>query len=223
MIQAPETDIRLPGPLMEMHRRCAADHGRSSSSKDLKYYTVELECDNRTSDIVRLIERERKSSVILPDIESTELHLPEIKPLDKKNSSLESLLIRLFQEAKNSHRDDSEENFIDSFIEFLEQNGESGVNTFARVIRRGNLSEILINRALKWLGRIEQPDTSGMRKSLLEEEIQSKSLLRRDGAALGLISMGPSSSLSILEEMHKLEKCSSIKEYLKKVVQKLRT
>lgn len=108
--------------------------------------------------------------------------------------------------------------------ELLGAMGEYGVRAMqeiAYLILYSRTNQEVASEALRWLGRASERRTYGWRLWLLERSLSSSSPVVRDGAVLGLASMGDPSAVPYLREAIAVEACEDLREDMRRALEEL--
>ena len=110
-------------------------------------------------------------------------------------------LLLLFKSARELVFEDGVETFLSQeFVLFIQRYGTLGVSLFGEISVSESVGEEAISEALRWLGRITDVRTDWARLQLLGHLLRSPSSKVRDGAALGLASMGKADAIPFLRK-----------------------
>lgn len=104
---------------------------------------------------------------------------------------VEDTIDRLFESARELYFEDGmETDFSRELVSLVKKYGNLAMGEISYLITCGRVAEEVASEALRWLARIDDASTYGWRLWILEKSLSSKSPVVRDGAALGLVSMG---------------------------------
>jgi hypothetical protein len=104
---------------------------------------------------------------------------------------IEDTIHRLFESARELYFEDGmETDFSRGLVSLVKKYGNLAMGEISYLITCGRVAEEVASEALRWLARIDDASTYGWRLWVLEKSLSSKSPVVRDGAALGLVSMG---------------------------------
>jgi len=104
---------------------------------------------------------------------------------------IDDTIDRLFESARELYFEDGmETDFSRGLVSLVEKYGKLAMGEISYLITCGRVAEEVASEALRWLARIDDVSTYGWRLWVLEKSLSSKSPVVRDGAALGLVSMG---------------------------------
>lgn len=117
--------------------------------------------------------------------------------------------------------DGIETEFSKALIEYIKQNGNYGVLEIYHLINTKTVPEYVIDEALRWIGRIDDPKTYKQRLRLLHKCLQYPNPLVRDGAILGLASMDDPKSITYLRLAIDREYSPELKQDMKQVLKQL--
>lgn len=119
--------------------------------------------------------------------------------------------------------DGIESDFSRKLISFIMENGSKSVEVLAPIFVNEKANAEIISEALRWIGRIDQPETENIRLWLLERCLFCTSPSVRDGATLGLASMNASSAKYSLRKAIEKEYIKELHEDMKEVLSELET
>ena len=102
--------------------------------------------------------------------------------------------------------------------DLLDIYGTSAVDAIASGISSGKLSPDLASHTLRWLGRLNHPNSFRGRLWLLEHSLLSPSPVIRDGGALGLAALGSPSGLPSLRAAIERERFPELRKDMEQVV-----
>lgn len=129
----------------------------------------------------------------------------------------------IFNLSINTHFEDGiETEFSKTLIEYIKQNGNYGVLEIYYLINTKELPGYLIDEALRWIGRIDDPRTYNERLKLLHKCLQYPDPLVRDGAILGLASMDNPISIHYIRLAIDREYSPELKQDMKQVLKQLK-
>lgn len=135
---------------------------------------------------------------------------------------IEQLIDVLFNEAVDQDFEDGmESEFSRELLSLVRRYGDLAMSEIAYLITWNRANPEVSSEALRWLGRMDHLDTRVYRLWLLEESLGSESAWVRDGAALGLASMGDPHAIPYIEKAIDQEDCVELREDLKQVLKHL--
>lgn len=107
----------------------------------------------------------------------------------------------VFAEARDEvFEDGMESEFSRQLLSLVESSGNDGMSEIAYLIAYDQVNNWVASEALRWIGRMEDPETHGYRFWLLRESLGAPSPVVRDGAALGLASLNDRAAIPCLKE-----------------------
>lgn len=134
------------------------------------------------------------------------------------NSQIESI----FWEAKRENFEDGmESKFSQNLLSFIRKYSQDAVESITSLIVYGKVNSEVAGEALRWIGRIEHPDSYGFRRWLLERSIILPSARVRDGALLGIASMDDKHAIKYLKDAIDKEKYNDLKADMIQVLEQL--
>lgn len=149
---------------------------------------------------------------------SSEYSFVAIKP---RKNVLEQELLLILNGAEDIFIDGEPSEFLDNFVNFIERYQVPGVNAFGRLLVRESLRENLVARSLRWLGRVSDESSRDRRRQLLEEFLLSDKMQIRDGALLGLVSLGDSRSVPAIQTALEKERGAVLKRSMEAAIKRL--
>jgi len=114
-----------------------------------------------------------------------------------------------------------ETHFSRWLVAFITQQGDASILAIARIILGPNALPSVCGEALRWLGRIDHPQTHIARRTLLEHSLTSPSSVIRDGAILGLASLNDSHATIYLHQAILKEQNTELKYDMRQVYYQL--
>ncbi|MGL5872036.1 MAG: hypothetical protein ACRC2R_06655 [Xenococcaceae cyanobacterium] len=143
--------------------------------------------------------------------------------LIKFSNLLYSKIEALFWSAKEEYFEDGmESKFSDKLISTINNYGNHAIEVIICLIVYGKVSPEVAGEALRWLGRIENPETYQYRRWLLERSLSLSSPIVKDGAILGLASMDDKHAISYLKRAIENEKdCLELNSDIEQVLEQL--
>ena len=111
-------------------------------------------------------------------------------------SSLEGLC---HQAQEENFQDGFDSAFSSALIKAIKLHGDAAVEALAHLIVYERISPSVASEALRWLGKMENPRTYEYRLWLLQRSLFCTSPIVRDGAALGLASLGDVRGITALK------------------------
>jgi len=164
---------------------------------------------------------ERKVDTKLPDSKGTDRSIISTEDHQHKEyiySQIESI----FWEAKRENFEDGmESKFSQNLFSFIRKYSQDAVESITSLIVYEKVNPEVAGEALRWIGRIEHPDSYGFRRWLLERSIILPSAHVRDGALLGIASMDDKHAIKYLKDAIDKEECNDLKEDMIQVLEQL--
>ncbi len=135
---------------------------------------------------------------------------------------VEENIQQLFHIAKDEiFEDGMESEFSRDLIYYISRFGDDAMEAITRIIVSMSINAEIVSECLRWLGRIEHPETCNSRLWLLEHSLNSLSARIRDGALLGLASLDDPMTIPYLRQAIKHEPVEELKEDMKQVLAQL--
>jgi hypothetical protein len=145
---------------------------------------------------------------------STEPH----ETLDSLYSKLEAI----FWAAKGEYFEDGiESEFTRQLNYIVKKYGNEAMEAITCLIVYEKVNPEVAGEALRWLGRIEHPESYEYRRWLLERSLSLNSTRVRDGAILGLSSMDDQHAIPYLKQAIEREQCAELKVDMEQVLEQL--
>ena len=136
----------------------------------------------------------KKSARRFPYKESTHYSVEDSKP------NLYAEMQRLFYLAYEEEFEDGYETFFSrSLISLIKKYGNMAVEQLSSNFLNEEINPEIIAEALRWIGRMEHPETYANRRLLLENCLFCDSPYIRDGALLGIAAMNDPDSIRSLK------------------------
>jgi HEAT repeats len=110
---------------------------------------------------------------------------------------------------------------IPTLYRLVRANGEGAVLELAASIESKEMDPQIASWILRWLGRLPHHATHHARRWLLERGLRSPVPMVRDGAALGLASMGDSRALPALQGAAQRERYSRLRRNMEKAIRQV--
>lgn len=128
----------------------------------------------------------------------------------------------IFRTGEDEHFEDGMySNFSRELLKAVEEYGIAAMSEIAYLIIYDRVGHGVASEALRWLGRISDVKTYGWRLWLLEKSLYSRSYLVRDGAVLGLASMGDTAAVPYLREAANRETIDGLREDMQQALEEL--
>lgn len=135
---------------------------------------------------------------------------------------VEERIDRIFRTAVDEDFEDGmSSRFSRELLEAVEQFGDPAMQEISYLILYNRMNQEVASEALRWLGRLSDRRTYGWRLWLLEKSLSSSSPVVRDGAVLGLASMGDPSSMTYLSGAIAEEECKELREDMQQALREL--
>ena len=145
---------------------------------------------------------------------STEPH----ETLDSLYSKLEAI----FWAAKGEYFEDGmESEFTRQLNYIVKKYGSAAIEAITCLLVYEKVNPEVAGEALRWLGRIEHPESYEYRRWLLERSLNLNSTRVRDGAILGLSSMDDQHAIPYLKQAIEREQCAELKVDMEQVLEQL--
>ncbi len=117
--------------------------------------------------------------------------------------------------------DGIESNFSKSLIYYIQKYGNEVIEILSGLMDHGMVNPEIASEAMRWLGHVEHPQTYDKRLWLLERSLKHVSARVRDGATLGLASLGDLDAIPYLREAIELEQCAELRKDMEQVLAEL--
>ena len=129
---------------------------------------------------------------------------------------------RLFESARELYFEDGmETGFSRELVSLVKKYGNLAMAEISYLITCGRVDEEVASEALHWLARIDDASTYGWRLWVLEKSLSSKSPVVRDGAALGLVSMGDAHAIQYMRKAIEQETITELRYDLQGALKEL--
>lgn len=114
---------------------------------------------------------------------------------------VENTVDRLFESAGELYFEDGmESDFSRELVSVVKKYGNLAMGEIGYLITYGRVDDEVAGEALRWLACMDDASTYGWRLWILEKSLSSKSPVVRDGAALGLASMGDAHAIQYIRK-----------------------
>lgn len=134
----------------------------------------------------------------------------------------EAVIDTIFRMAMgDSFEDGMSSRFSRELLEAVKKYGVRAMPEIAYLILYNRTNQEVASEALRWIGRSSGRGTYGWRLWLLEKALSSPSPVVRDGAVLGLASMGDPSAVPYLREAIGAETCQELREDMLQALEEL--
>lgn len=104
---------------------------------------------------------------------------------------------------------------------FIKKHGNDGIGVLALIFINEKVNAEIISEALRWIGRLEHPETEYFRLWLLESSLFCSSPFIRDGAILGLASLNDPAAIPFIRKAIDKEPIRELQEDMKEIVSQL--
>lgn len=140
----------------------------------------------------------------------------------ERGKELERRIQAIFRESlEEDFEDGMESKFSRDLLSLVRRHGNAAMSEISYLIIYERVNSEVSYVALCWLGRMDDPLTYSYRLWLLEKALASASARVRDGAALGLASMGDPNAIPYISDAVRRENCVELREDLKQVLEEL--
>ncbi|HEY9669794.1 MAG TPA: HEAT repeat domain-containing protein [Coleofasciculaceae cyanobacterium] len=164
-----------------------------------------------TTQLQKVLESPRKQESLGA---STELH--------ETLNSLYSKIEAIFWAAKGEFFEDGMESELSRQLNsVVKEYSNEAIEAITCLIVYEKVNPEVAGEALRWLGRIEHPETYEYRRWLLERSLTLNSTRVRDGAILGLASMDDKHAIPYLKQAIEREQCAELKVDMEQVLEQL--
>lgn len=128
----------------------------------------------------------------------------------------------LFESAGELYFEDGmETDFSRELVSLVKKYGNLVMGEISYLITYGRVDNEVAGEALRWLARVNDPSTYGWRLWILEKSLSSKSPIVRDGAALGLVSMGDAHAIQYIRKAIERETITELRYDLQGALEEL--
>ena len=135
---------------------------------------------------------------------------------------VEDTIDRLFESARELYFEDGmEPDLSRELVSLVKKYGNLAMGEISYLITCGRVAEEVASEALRWLARIDDASTYGWRLWVLEKSLSSKSPAVRDGAALGLASMGDAHAIQYIRKAIEQETITELRYDLQGALEEL--
>src|SRR4051812_36288138 len=136
---------------------------------------------------------------------------------------LDEQIASLFRAAQDeTFEDGMESRFSQDLCLLVRSVGQVAVEAIGELIEAPHRSYEGASEAMRWLGRLEDPPTQSIRLWLLEKALEHPSAKVRDGAALGLCSMGHAHAIPYLQQAIESEAISELRDDMQQILDELK-
>lgn len=141
---------------------------------------------------------------------------------EKKEEQIGSEVSALFEAAAGEIFEDGiESRFSQGLVSLITSLGNAAVKSVADIIISGHANSEVSSEALRWIGRLDNPQSSSNRLWLLESCLNCGSAKIRDGAILGLASMDNPKAIPYIKNAMEREHLSELKKDMQQVIDQL--
>ena len=145
----------------------------------------------------RQVSRQAEASTVGDDYEQSSSTIMQ----RELTRHVEDTIAHLFELARELYFEDGmETDFSRELISLVKKYGNLAMGEISYLITCGRVDEEVASEALRRLALIDDASTYGWRLWVLEKSLSSKSPVVRDGAALGLVSMGDAHALQYISK-----------------------
>ena len=117
--------------------------------------------------------------------------------------------------------DGMESRFSRKLVALIKQYGNDAIDAIGELIRQRRMNVENVAEAMRWLGHIEHPPTHHKRLQLLTRGLVDEEYRVRDGAILGLESLGSPEAIPALEKAISSEKYPELCYDIQALVERL--
>ena len=117
--------------------------------------------------------------------------------------------------------DGMESRFSRKLVALIKQYGNDAIDAIGELIRQRRMNVENVAEAMRWLGHIEHPPTHHKRLQLLTRGLVDEEYRVRDGAILGLESLGSPEAIPALEKAISSEKYPELRYDIQALVERL--
>ncbi len=157
------------------------------------------------------------------EMEDEGLLFPNSTELTGKFEGIERTIERLFESAlEEIFEDGMESSFSKRLIYLVKSFGNTAIENIADLILNQKVNGEVAAEALRWLGRIKDPSSYAFRYWLVTKCLGSSLSRIRDGAILGLTSMGDPQAKDAIEKAIQNEKCEELREDMQELLDYLK-
>ena len=140
----------------------------------------------------------------------------------RKNKYVYPQIESIFWEAKGEcFEDGMESKFSRKLISFIRRYKKDAIEAITCLIVYEKVNPEVAGEALRWIGRMEHPESYEFRRWLLERSITLSSISVKEGAILGIASMDDKHAITYLQKTIETESCNELKADMKQVLEQL--
>ncbi|MEL6927131.1 MAG: HEAT repeat domain-containing protein [Cyanobacteria bacterium J06600_6] len=151
----------------------------------------------------------------------TELSETSTELVEASNELYQEIESIFWSAREEFFEDGMESEFSNKLCSTILKYGSDAIEVITLLIVYGKVCPEVASESLRWLGRIEQPESYEFRRWLLERSLTLSSGIARDGAILGLASMDDKHSIPYLKEAIKDEPSAELKQDMEQVLEQL--
>ncbi|MCZ7568851.1 MAG: HEAT repeat domain-containing protein [Ardenticatenaceae bacterium] len=141
---------------------------------------------------------------------------------DVKAPDLHEAIGTLFRAARDERFEDGvDSEFARNLVFFIQEYASEAMKVIKALIWNEQVDPEVASEALRWLGRIEDPETYQERLWLLEASLFASSPAVRDGAGLGLASLDDPDAITYLRQAIERETYPPLRRYLGQTLEQL--
>ena len=140
----------------------------------------------------------------------------------RKNEYIYPQIEYIFGEAKKEYFEDGmESKFSQKLVSFIRKYKQDAIEAITCLIVYEKVNSEVAGEALRWIGRMEHPESYVFRRWLLERSITLSSNYVKEGALLGIASMDDKHAIKYLQKAMEIESCNEFKSDMKQVLEML--
>ena len=143
----------------------------------------------------------------------------------RANASLANLIVQVSDDLAGLTVQELEDGMTadlgEKLIAMIQTYGDEGVKALANIIASGKVSAEILSHTLRWLARIDDHKTYDARLMLLTDCLRSTSHIIRDGALLGLSTLGDRRAIDGIRSAAACETRASLKRDMEEVLNQL--
>jgi hypothetical protein len=185
-----------------------------SRSNHLRLVSVSTDAtaSNRSNPLY-LVSSSTDSKELSQAITSTESH---------KNEYIYPQIEYIFGDAKKEYFEDGmESKFSQKLISLIRKYKHDAIEAITCLIVYEKVNPEVAGEALRWIGRMQHPESYMFRRWLLERSITLSSPYVKEGALLGIASMDDKHAIKYLQKAIEIESCNELKADMKQVLEQL--
>jgi hypothetical protein len=142
--------------------------------------------------------------------------------LTETSSELYLEIEAVFWSAREEFFEDGmESDFSKRFCSTVTKYGSDAIEVITSLIVYGKVCPEVASESLRWLGKMQHPESYEFRRWLLERSLTLSSGIVKDGAILGIASMDDKHAIHYLKEAMKNESSTELKQDMEQVLQQL--